>query len=90
MGNWATVGGYHSGNAPFNANVYKASEADNLCLPPNLAPKHSNPTFWRSPFLFSIIMFVPLVVDNVVTLVVVTLVGVKIVTLVVDSKKSKS
>ena len=72
-----------------NDNVYKASEADNLCWPPTLAPKHSNLTFWRSFFLL-IIMFVTLVVDNVVTLVVVTLVGDKIVTVVVDSQNMKS
>ena len=40
--------------------------------------------------IFSIIMFVILVVDNVVTLVVVTLVGYKIVTVVVDSQNLKS
>ena len=71
-----------------NDNVYKASEADNLCWPLTLPAKH-NPTFSRSIF-FSIIMFVTLVVDNVVTLVVVTLVGDKIVTVVVDSQNLKS
>ena len=73
-----------------NNNVYyKASEADNLCWPPTLAPKHSNPSVWRSIF-FSIIMFVTLVVDNVATLVVVALVGDKVATVVVDFQNLKS
>ena len=52
-GNWTSLGiPWWERSLLCNDNVYKASEAHNLCWPPTLASKHSNPTFSRSNIFF--------------------------------------